>query len=260
MPSGTDQERALGNEELDVAPATVILRDGKDGWCFTWNDSPGSDLANAASVSARTSIRGAVLPVYVPRGTNTLALLDSIVLPYDSGLSFPWRPKRRRLYKPYLNHALSTSIRRHHRWWRPRRHRGCARQCADGAQHAAAHPQHRNPGPDVVQSVDRRNRQRSLGEGSRRPWRRDGDRDRRGRHPVPRSQFEQGSGGPRDPRPGRPGALQAGDPVAAREPAEPDAVPAGSRRPHARWRRGRRARDRGRDADRDPLRSGHRRT
>ena len=39
----------------------------------------------------------------------------------------------------------------------------------------------------------------------------------------------QGPGGARDPRPGRPCALQGGDPAAAGEPAEPLAVPAGGR-------------------------------
>ena len=56
-------------------------------------------------------------------------------------------------------------------------------------------------------------------------------RHRRGRHPVPHAQLEQGAGGARDARAGRSAALQAGDPPPARNAAEPDAVPAGGRRP-----------------------------
>ena len=44
-------------------------------------------------------------------------------------------------------------------------------------------------GPDVLQSVDRRHRQGPSGQGNRRARRRDGDRHRRGRHPVPHPQL-----------------------------------------------------------------------
>ncbi len=52
-----------------------------------------------------------------------------------------------------------------------------------------------------------------------------------GRHPVSHLECEQGTGGARDPRAGRPPALQARDPPAARDAAELAAVPAGGRRP-----------------------------
>ncbi len=55
---------------------------------------------------------------------------------------------------------------------------------------------------------------------------------------------QQGAGGPGDARAGRPAAVQAGDPLAAGEAAEPDAVPAGGRRPDPRRRRRRRPRHR----------------
>ena len=51
--------------------------------------------------------------------------------------------------------------------------------------------------------------------------RRDGDRHRRGRHPVPHAQLEQGSGGARDPRPGRPRAVQ-GAPSGAGSRTQPN--------------------------------------
>ena len=102
---------------------------------------------------------------------------------------------------------------------------------AHGPRDAAADPQHRNARADVVQSVDRRDRQGAPRQGGRRAGRRDGARHRRGRHPVPHPQLEQGAGGARDPRAGRPRALQAGHPVAPRERAEPHAVPASGRRP-----------------------------
>ena len=78
-------------------------------------------------------------------------------------------------------------------------------------------------------------------------------------HPVPHAQFEQGAGGARDARAGRPRPLPPGDPPAPREPAEPHALPAAGRRPHARWRRRGRARDRRRHADRPALRGRRRR-
>ena len=58
-----------------------------------------------------------------------------------------------------------------------------------GCAHAAADAQHRNAGPDVVQPVDRRHRQGSPRQGSRRARRRDGARHRRGRDPVPHPQL-----------------------------------------------------------------------
>ena len=60
----------------------------------------------------------------------------------------------------------------------------------------------------------------------------------RGRHPVPHPQRQQGPGGARHARSGRPAAVPAGHPHAAREPAEPDALPAGGRGPHRRGRAG----------------------
>ena len=65
------------------------------------------------------------------------------------------------------------------------RHRGRARRRAHGLPHAAADAQHRNAWADVLQSLDRRHRQRAPGQGSRRARRRHGDGDRRGGHPVP---------------------------------------------------------------------------
>ena len=69
---------------------------------------------------------------------------------------------------------------------------------------------------------DRRHRQGPPGARDRRARRRDGARDRPRRHPVPHAQRQQGSGGARHARAGRPRALQARDPQPAREPAEPE--------------------------------------
>ena len=59
---------------------------------------------------------------------------------------------------------------------------------AHGLQDAAADAQHRDAGADELQPVDRRHRQGAPGQGSRCAGRRDGDRHRRGRHPVPHPQ------------------------------------------------------------------------
>ena len=133
--------------------------------------------------------------------------------------------------KIHSNHALSAAIRRHRHRGRPCRHRGGARVGPDGAQHAAADAQHRDSRADVVQSLHRRHRQGPPGQGSGRAGRRDGDRHRRGGHPVQGAQFEQGSGGSRDACPGRSRSLQGGDSAPPRDPAQPDTVPAGRRRP-----------------------------
>ena len=116
-----------------------------------------------------------------------------------------------------------------------------------GARTLLRDPEHRDPGTDELQPGDRRHRQGTPGARDRRAGRGDGARRGPRRHPVPHAERQQGSGGARDPRAGRPRALPAGNQAAAREPAEPGAVPAGSRRPRRRGRprarRGHRLRD-----------------
>ena len=70
---------------------------------------------------------------------------------------------------------------------------------------------------DVVQPGDRRRRQGPPRQGDRRARRRDGERHRRHRHPVPPAQHEQGPGGALDARAGRQAPLPRRDADAARE-------------------------------------------
>ena len=79
---------------------------------------------------------------------------------------------------------------------------------------------------DVVQPGDRRARARPSGARDRCARRRDGARDRSRRHPVPRAQPQQGAGGARAARAGRPPPVPSRDRGAARRAAEPH----GSRR------------------------------
>ena len=107
-----------------------------------------------------------------------------------------------------------------------RRHRGGACGCPYGLRNPARHPQHRNPGPDVMQSLDRGHWQGAFGQGGRCARRRHGRGNRRSRHPVPDPQFKQGAGGARNARPGRPRALQTGDPRPPGKSTAPARVPA----------------------------------
>ena len=98
----------------------------------------------------------------------------------------------------------SGNIRRHRGRRRPRRHRGRAGRGAHGLPHAAGHAEHRGARPDELQPGDRRHRQGPPGQGDRRARRRDGARHRPRRHPVPHAERQQGPGGARDARAGRP--------------------------------------------------------
>ena len=133
-----------------------------------------------------------------------------------------------------------------------------------GCEAAAAGPHGRSDRPGdpsgvdhrghVLQSGDRRSRQRPSGPRDRRPGRADGPRRRPRRHPVPRPQPAQGAGRPRPARPGGSPALCCGDAKRRPQYAESDgdrgrsgrsgAVgrtgfgPQARRRPHHRRRRG----------------------
>ncbi len=148
----------------------------------------------------------------------------------------------------HARRALPEGIRRHRRRRWPCRHRGRAGRRADGLRDAAADAQHRDAGADELQPVDRRHRQGAPRQGSRRARRRDGAGHRRGRDPVSHPQREQGPGGARDARAGRPRAVQGGDPPPHREPARAVGLPAGGRRPDPRRRAGGRCGDPGRRA------------
>jgi tRNA uridine 5-carboxymethylaminomethyl modification enzyme len=76
-----------------------------------------------------------------------------------------------------------------------------------GCAHAAAHAQHRDAGADELQPQHRRHRQGPSGQGDRRAGRCDGRGHRRGRHPVPHPQRQQGAGGAGHAGAGRPGAV-----------------------------------------------------
>ena len=106
-------------------------------------------------------------------------------------------------------------LRRHRHRRRPCRHRGGAGGRPHGRAHAAAHPEHRDAGADELQPGDRRHRQGTPGARDRCARRRHGARRRSRRHPVPDPECQQGPGGARHARPGRPAALPAGHPRAA---------------------------------------------
>ena len=136
----------------------------------------------------------------------------------------------------YAPHALCHGIRGHCDRRRPCGHGSRAGGRAHGCTHAAADAQYRNARADELQSGDRRHRQGSFGEGNRCAGGRDGARGRRGRHPVPHPQCEQGTRGSRDARASRPATLQARHPSPARDPAELGIVPAGGGRHRRRGR------------------------
>ncbi|CAM5413439.1 hypothetical protein RLIN73S_06703 [Rhodanobacter lindaniclasticus] len=109
-----------------------------------------------------------------------------------------------------------------------------------------------------LQPGDRRHRQGPSGEGDRRAGRRHGPRGGLGRHPVAHAERVQGSGRARHPLPGRPRAVQGGDPPDSGKPTEPGTVPAGGGRPdHRRWPRHRRGHPDGPVVQR-PQRGAHR--